>query len=851
MIFEGSRPGFVPILMSLIITGFTSLNQAGAFEQNLAGVVHFPVKNASEGQQVLIEAKIEDPNIQVQYMRCYYRQKGQSNFESIEMEEQLNNYVVEIPPSEVKMPGIEYFIMAVLKNQAMLTSPSSNPYYAPYEITVTPGSGLPVEETARPKKPVPRKFLSTTNSGAQFETIILSPEPDDYIAADEVVIAVSFIGEVSSLNLKSIKLFINDQNLTKQAEITPNMISYVPKNLASGNQRVKLELKDKSGKPLNHIEWQFSVHSGREKIATPKGPSGISGNVFVEWRNENISDSTLSDQNIGANFRGKFGPIEYRGLAFFTSRENPEFQPRNRLLLEAGTSWIGVKLGDTTPRFNELMLWGQRVRGIEAYLKLGFFNLEFVQGETMRRIKGIPYDKFVHPVTGKITYYFPNPDSVANSTTGIYRYGTFKQNLLAIRPSFGKGKNFQLGFNFIKVRDDTSTSTYGAQPKDNLVLGPDILFALDNHRIELKASAAFSLLANDISNGAITKAELDAAIGYIPFDPSKFEKYFILNTSLIPLDPSQLTSVAYQTSFKFNYFNNNINIIYKSVGSEYYSLANNYLRKDIQGFSIYDRVHLYRNQVFLNLGYDKYLEGLSYEDDGDSTSAATEFSALNIGVSVFPKEKYLPRVTINWKSYDRVDGLDTLAAPYAVNYQNKDIAVQLGYDVRLFDLNHTFSISYITADRADGFKRTQNNLANDIRMFSLRTVHQIPLTTVVSYASNQNSAAGGISAFKYNMFGLSADYNLLNRRLNLRGGFNITSAVGSITTDIDSLGNQLAQPVTSDYTDYQRTAVNLGGAFQINRYHSLLLDMSFIDFNDKVTKHYSDSIIRFRYEFRY
>jgi hypothetical protein len=303
--------------------------------------------------------------------------------------------------------------------------------------------------------------------------------------------------------------------------------------------------------------------------------------------------------------------------------------------------------------------------------------------------------------------------------------------------------------------------------------------------------------------------------------------------------------VAYQTSFKFNYFNNNINIIYKSVGSEYYSLANNYIRKDIQGFSVYDRIRLYRNQIFLNLGLEKYLEGLSYEDDGEATTAPTEFSALNIGVSVFPKAPHLPKVTVNWKSYDRADGLDTTVAPFAVNYQNKDIAVQLGYDVQLFDLNHTFSISYITADRSDGFARTYNNVANDIRMFALRTAYHIPLTTVISFATNQNSAAGGISEFKYNMFGIAADYNLFDRRLNLNGGLNITSAVGSIS---DSLGNQ---SVASDYTDYKRTAFNIGGNFQINRFHSLLLDLSFIDFNDKVTKHYKDSIIRFRYEFRY
>ncbi|MCU0645976.1 MAG: hypothetical protein MUC94_17170, partial [bacterium] len=501
--------------------------------------------------------------------------------------------------------------------------------------------------------------------------------------------------------------------------------------------------------------------------------------------------------------------------------------------------------GDTTPQLNELMLWGTRVRGIEAYFKLGFINLEFVQGEINREIEGVPYKIVTDPVTGKKRYFIPNTNTEITSTTGIYRYGTFKQNVFAIRPSFGGGKNFQFGFNLIKVRDDTSSIKYGALPKDNLVIGPDLLLAIDNHRIELKASAAFSLLANDISNGAITKAEMDSALGEIPFDPSDYEKYFILNTSLIPLDPSKLNSLAYQASFKFNYFNNNINVVYKSVGSEFYALANNFLRKDIKGFSIYDRVRLYRSQIFLNLGYDNYLESLSYEDDGEDSTEPIAYSALNIGVAIYPREQYLPKINVNWKNYDRDNTLDMNDSPYAVSYQNKDVSVQLGYDAQFLNLNHTFNIGYITSDRIDGFDQAKNDLANDIRMLSIRTVYQVPLTTVISYATNQNSAAG-MTDFNYSMFSISADYSLLNRRLNLRGGFNTTSAVGTI---MDSLA--INGPEKLDYTDYTRAAVALGGSFEINRHHALLLDMSFINFNDKKTKHYKDSIIRFRYEFRY
>ena len=849
MTFDRKKMNSALSTVILILVSVLNIDIAAASRGVNSGIVHFPVKSASEGQKILIEARIEDPNIQIQYMRLYYRMKGQSNFQFLDMDEQLNNFVVEIPASQVKMPGLEYFIMAILTDRSMITSPPANPYYSPYEITITPG--IQPGDASLHQSNITRKNLQQTISDVQLEAIILSPEPGQRIALNEVIIAVSFVGDVDALNLKSIKLFIDEKDFTVQAEITKNMISYVPEKLASGVHQVTIELADKKGNRFNDVTWQFSSFLEGEIISKDSKKMPLSGNIFAEHKSENFSDSTLTTSNLGANFRGKYGSINYRGRIYITSREKPEFQPRNRFLLDVGTSWIGLKLGDTTPRFNELMLWGKRVRGIEAYLKLGFINFEFVQGQTNRRVIGIPYGKVIDPVTGQIRYIMPGSDpnnpTYVTSTTGIYRYGTFKQNLTAGRISFGRGKNFQFGLNLVKVRDDTSASTFGSQPKDNLVVGPDILFALDNHRIELKASAAFSLLANDISSGAISKADLDSALGDIPFDPSKYEDYFILNTSLIPLDPTQLNSLAYQASFRFNYFNNNIHIIYKSIGSEYFSLANSYIRKDITGYSIYDRIQLYRNQIYLNLGYDKYLEGLSYENDESESTEATDYTALNVGVSYFPKGKYLPRVNINWKNYDRNDGLDTTINYSAVNYKNTDVSVQLGYDVHFYNLNHTLSISYIGTDRIDGFKRTNANLANDIQMISLRTVHQIPLTTVISYATNQNNAAGGLYAFKYNMVNLAANYFILNRRLNIKGGLNITSAVTK--TNVDSAGNPLTEPITAE--DYKRLAFNFGGNFQITRQHSLLLDMSFINFNDRKNKAYKDSIIRLRYEFRY
>jgi len=521
------------------------------------------------------------------------------------------------------------------------------------------------------------------------------------------------------------------------------------------------------------------------------------------------------------------------------------------MFYEECTSWIGAKFGDTNPTFNELMLWGRRVRGFEAYIKLGFINLEFVTGKTNRKVEGIAYvldpanpvpPNYIHPVSGQSV----------TSITGIYRTGTFDQTLMAIRPSFGSGKNFQFGLNLVKVKDDAESIENGTKPKDNVVIGPDIMLAFDNHRIELKASAAFSLLADDISTGALSTEDFDSLDMDIPINPADYEKYFVLNTSLIPLDPSGLTSLAYQGSFKFNYFNNFVNVVYKSIGSAYQALANNYVRKDIQGFSFYDRIRLYRNQIYLNLGYEKYLEEISTEEDGDDATAPNNYNALSIGVSLFPQARYWPRVNVNWKSYDRDNGLDAITYPSAVNYKNSDISLQLGYDIEILGLNHTFNISHITNDRADGFNRTYADFANSIQMYSLKTGYQIPLTTTISYAMNNNDAGSSYN-FKYNMFGFSGKYRMLNNNLILSAGFSSTGAIGSNIITIDPVtGTTLSQPITSTYTDYKRTAFNFGGNYRFMRVHSLILDMSIINFtDDAIDKTYDNSFLRFRYQVRY
>lgn len=826
------------IICFLINLIFLEVNQPLAFSLNQqhTRLIHFPVNTGFEAQAIALEAKFEDKAIKVQYVRIYYRVKGSADYQYIEMDEGTENFIGEIPASEVKAPAMEYFLSALLSDQSVVSNPARNPFFAPYEVTITKSTESP-ENTQ--KKTVPIEQKSSSIEGTSINFLILNPEPDSKISKDEVVIALSFSSEPDDIDKRSVRLFLDGKNVTRQAKVTTYMISYVPGIISRGKHNVKLLLKDKQGDPLEVVKWYFWVVADEKVKKERKLP--FAGRLFFDVRNENITDSTITTVNGGTNFTGRYDKIFYKGSVFITSREKKDQQPRNKFLLEVGTSWIGMRFGDTNPRFNDMILWGKRVRGIEAYVKLGFFNLDFVHGETYRAIPGIQYNILTDPITGDTTWIHPATGDTFKTFPGIYKYGTFKQTLLGIRPSFGRGKKFQLGLNILKVKDDVRSIKYGNNPKDNVVLGPDILLAFDNHRIEFKAGAAFSLITNDISTGLIKKAEIDKTFDTnIPFDPSKLENILILNASTAPLDPSKLTSLAYNMQFKFNYFKNTFRIQYKSIGSEFNSLGNTFLRKNIKGFSISDRIRLLQNQLFLTFGYEQYLDGLDKIDDGNSDTEPTNLKTFNMGISYYPRVKGSPKVSLNIKDHNRNNGLEKLNA---ISNQTQDISLQLGYDIKLLDLDNTISLSIIGSDRVDDFYPTTSNVAADIRMFTLKTKYQIPLTTTFTFAFNQSNIGKNSTKyfFEYNHLGLNANYMHLNNKLKVNGGLNITSGV-----DKKPVNN-----VPEDYTNYKRVAFNIGASYQITSKQYIMLDNSFISFNDKCTSSYNDSVIRLRYEIKY
>lgn len=820
-------------------------------------IIPQPVGKAVAGKSLTIRVDVAEGFARVVYVRLYFRRPPENDFRYINMVKGTGAYVGTIAGEFILEPVLQYFFVVLYDNNVVVTFPQLEPYTKPEEVAVQKATA-PVAATGRsernsqavkaPNNPsrTPAQEFRTQPAG---NILILSPEPDETVSQNEVVIAVSFFGMNQPIDTTAVIFHIDGMNVSRMVKTSAILASYTSNQLAPGQHSVQVSVKDRRGNTVGSASWSFLVVRSEEG-QTPSAPQvdKFSARIFSDFRHENVSARTEDLLMLGGNFSGQVGPLRYSGRGTFSSLESDQAQPRNRYQLSVTLPWLGVSLGDNYPRFNNLMLWGKRVRGLESYLHLGFINVDFAMGESNRAVEG---DLTKH------------------------RFGTFRQNVLAIRPSIGGGKNFQFGITLVKVKDDTASIKHGYAPKDNVVIGPDLLLAFDRHRIEFRVFSAFSLLTNNTKGGPITSAEIEDAIGSsLPFDPAAVESYLIINDSMQPIDPTQLTSTAYDAQLQLRYFSNTMRLGYKRIGSEYQSLANPYLRKDLKGVYFSDRLRLFQNRVYLQFGYENYDDNFSQEDG----RPITKLSVLEYSAGFYPGATY-PRLYFHLRNYyrdNRLAVLDTalvydeytdefvdLPVDERENNLNQDLSLQLAYNIPAFQARHDLSVGYLTSNRMD--RRTNllvnamnpsTDLSAIVQMISVRSVFDnLPLTTLISFATNRNDALGGASKLQFTLFNIGAEYALLQNKLSLFTDLYTNSASGKTKVTVPTPSGPNS---STFYQDFTRTVFRIGGLYRITSTHFILLDWNIIKFADSGVDNlghsnpsFTDQMLRLRYEKRF
>lgn len=688
------------------------------------------------------------------------------------------------------------------------------------------------------------------------EIIVMSPEPNSEQAATDLLIAVSLYG-LENVQTEEIVLRLDDVNITDRAFVDPDMVSYIPPLLTPGTHIIELVAGT-----VDSVVWSFEVLG--KKAAKVKSRFSVGGNITSSSSIDKIDEVSLNVNQIAVNLKGTvFEEIRFRTKIKLTSDEDPLFQPRNIFGFGLTFGRYGhLKFGDSNPRLSYFTLAGKRIRGLDLNLMLGPINLTFIKGEVNRAIQG-------GSEIDQVYSHSVESDTAGTKFMALQRKGhTFRQDLLAGRFGLGRGEKFRFGLSFLKVKDIVNSVdaviddalieisaadtvfglqegdqfTYnelvnelgsqqlvvsdvsdwsGVKPRDNIVLATDLGVFLDHKRIALEGEAAFSLLNNDISQGALTLAGLDTLLdslqdnsiggfmdlGAFP-DPADYEDIFVINQNMVPLSPispelfsdsaaisvgeaiMSMPSLSLRAKASLNYFGNLLDFEFLQVGPEFNSLANPYLVTDNREWKVADKLRLFQNRVFLTLSYRHQNNGIS-----SSSENIRNQNTFKAGINVMPGPG-LPTANLTYKTVDRDNGITEIteldSVTFSDNRENtllKSIMLSSNYSFNILGFSNTVMGTFVQVDKEDKFSDrnwdpdfVDPSLSSQVISLALTTRFPFPLTTNMTVTNNTSEYSIGPGEWTNLDFltaAINGDYKLNQLGLVVLGGVNYAKGTGA------------------------------------------------------------------------
>ncbi len=705
-----------------VVTIFVLLT---TYAHGLAGNLNFrftPPAFADKQGRVTLDLQIVSlDGQQIREAWVYYRGAGDARFQRTRLYRQGNHFLVNLNFASLEAPVVEYFFDIELANGTRTTYPEHAPASNVFRISVPQG------ETITPDN-----------------IIIISPEPNEDIYTDELVITISYPTLAPHVDKNRIKLYLDKYDLTrsKYFRAFDDFLTYSAKLVPPGRHKLRLELYSRTGKLLAKAEWFFTAHKRLVGPEIAESQFNYSGSAYGEFRQESYQDGADVQQynRLGFNFDASTGNFSFGTNVYLSNQEKSTSQPVNRYAAYGqlnfwNNRYIRLTLGDSYPEYGPLSLQNIFVRGFYGSLFLKFFNFEVARGYIQRGVNS--YTELLTDTT--------LVDTIA---------GAYQRNILALRASFGARQMFQMGFSFIKAGDDTTsiTSEAAETPKENLLVGSDIYLASRDQSIQFEAYVNASMTNSNIQGGSLP---FDSVAALFPDNSNKWENYYNRLTSLITVNQyiNVIPNLAFQFALRFKRWNNNISVVYQRVEDGFTSFGQPYLQPDYNGFSIYDNIGLYKNQVFLTVGFQTYTDNLR-----ESKSATTTNTNVYFNLSYFPTGN-LPSITFGYNNAGRKNVLlDTLGIPE--DTRTNSVNLSSSYTLVTGSMRNQLTLTLLNYNQADAINLTGNSLSNTVSLV-LQTRYSFPLTTTLEFnLQNTESAQETEYASKvgFNSFGFGAEY---------------------------------------------------------------------------------------------
>jgi len=744
---------------------------------------------------------------QVEQAVLFYRLFGTSEFLPIDMMIQGNKLISQFEAQNVIAPSIECYVRTVDK------SGTEN---------IFPARALETMNFIR----IDVRKKNETDS----DIIILKPSKDEFDTSDEFFLAFSILRVKEKINVNATQVFINDKDFSSLLVISEDLF-LIPQGsfseLKLGINSFKILLYDFYGNLISQYSSTFHIVTKEQKEEFEKLKFAVKGSVEVNLANENLRGGNANYSRVNVNLNGNYGSLFSNAKIYVTNEEKSNIQPQNRFAFQAYNDWFTLNLGDHFPTYPSLILSGKRVRGISSSLMFGFFNIQATYGEITRKIEG----DLLTVVKRDTVILDPNLIRIDSTKYGqpfgLVRFGTYSRKLFALRPSFGSGENFQLGFTYLHSKDDEKSVEFSAKPKENLVIGTDLFFGLDKKRIQFNFQSAFSLMNKDIANGNFSDATIDslAKNDDLGIDAELLRKlrdilgsFITVNQHLSPLNPQELPTLAAEGNFSLNYFGNYFKGTYLYRGNDYTSFGQNYLRTDIQGFQFLDRLSLFENRVFLSVSYERLNDNLQ-----KTKITTTTFNNYEGSVSLYLRRDF-PVINFIYSNYDTKNDIepnttDSLEIVNIINDNTKVFNFSSSYDLNFY-IRHRLSVSYLNSTKKDF---TYKDFSSSFNTFNFSVQNFWNPDLISFFSANISNSKIKNRAFDFFSVTLGARINLLENKLNNSASINIFSG------------------------DLKRNVLDLSSRYRLLNNLSLGLSLRFI-LNDSNIKNESIANFLLRYE---
>lgn len=817
---------------------------------------------------------------------------------------------------------LEYYFQLTLQDGSTLFFPENSPQTNPIRVDILETSD---DDPA-----------TTQQRNSDIDFTILSPQPGDIVTPNDAVIAIALFYDINVLEKGTFELFIDDINVTALADTSDYFISYVPKNLSNGPHSIRLNYKTESKTYLVE-SWDFNVVDPSKVGYSTFGDSKRNlptGNIELGARNQNIAGSNNDAFSARTNLSGNYGIFSYSLNGFFTSQETNRLQPQNRYGANVRLGkWLNLNAGHVYPNMSKFTISGRRVYGLNAELNLlkDNFNVEFVIGELNRKVSNLysgllreeKTDNSGNPVDTTYTLQYQNQGK-----------GNFSRKITAGRVAFGNERKFQLGIHAMKVQDDTTSlfnirdynsllegpatlysnlsfddhqkiadnpsllqiQNGSAQPRGNFVAGTDMRFGFAKNKIQFKTESVISALNNNIYGGPLTVQGADDLGFEIEQKDADFlasiSQFIIVNESMdvLPIRVKDITSDSAQAETFFptsilgsnselsiNYPANNFKLQYRWVGPNFNSLANSTIRKDIAGFTATDRFRMFKNRIYVTLGFETLTDNVTGKKDATTTS-----NSYRTNISWYPISKDLPRVSIGFRFRTRdnevtrfnpfvnaalenaavqnfvIDGLDTLTTSSPKNNTTLNLNGSITQQFEFLDILHDASLSINNLKTVDNVF-TYGDVSSSAYSFNITSrFSSSSLRTQIGLTINNTTTGSGQT--EIDIFGMysGASFSILDNKLNISGRLAITNSTShsrslevdsSTLSDNDPSNDYYVLSSTVNKSDFGTFVIQAGARYTITQNHSLTFDSNFTNVSGSGNS--NDSIASLRYLFNF